>query len=140
MKHINTDRARPFVFCFYRLSKLAGRYNRDLTHDERQKCKKDTFALDGGDCVSNALDFSLKLKGEQRKDKRNKTLECNLQLHAHNGSGFDTWIVLNNLLCDETIINIIKNGKRITELKTFNGFIKKTTEGKFPNIFILDVV
>ena len=27
----NTDRARPYVFCFYRLSKLAGRYNRDLT-------------------------------------------------------------------------------------------------------------
>ena len=25
----NTDRARPYVFCFYRLSKLAGRYNRD---------------------------------------------------------------------------------------------------------------
>ena len=27
----NTDRARAYVFCFYRLSKLAGRYNRDLT-------------------------------------------------------------------------------------------------------------
>ena len=30
----NTDRARLYVFCFYRLSKLAGRYNRDLTPDE----------------------------------------------------------------------------------------------------------
>ena len=30
----NTDRARPYVFCFYRLSKLGGRYNRDLTKDE----------------------------------------------------------------------------------------------------------
>ena len=29
-----SDRARPYVFCFYRLSKLAGRYNRDLTPDE----------------------------------------------------------------------------------------------------------
>ena len=27
----NTDRARPFVFCFYRLGTLAGKYNRDLT-------------------------------------------------------------------------------------------------------------
>ena len=27
----NTDRARPYVFCFSRLSKLAGRYNCDLT-------------------------------------------------------------------------------------------------------------
>ena len=29
-----TDRARPYVFCFYRLSKLAGRYNCDLTPSE----------------------------------------------------------------------------------------------------------
>ena len=36
----NTDRARPYVFCFYRLSKLAGTYNRDLTSDEIDKCKK----------------------------------------------------------------------------------------------------
>ena len=36
----NTDRARPYVFCFYRLSKLAGRFNRDLTPDELEKCKK----------------------------------------------------------------------------------------------------
>ena len=34
-----TDRARPYVNCFYRLSKLAGSYNRDLTPDEIQKCK-----------------------------------------------------------------------------------------------------
>ena len=27
----NTDRARPYCLSFYRLSKLAGRYNRDLT-------------------------------------------------------------------------------------------------------------
>ena len=27
----NSDRARPYVFYFHRLSKLAGRYNRDLT-------------------------------------------------------------------------------------------------------------
>ena len=30
----NSDRATPYVFCFYRLSKLAGRYNRDLPRDE----------------------------------------------------------------------------------------------------------
>ena len=67
----NTDRARPYVFYFYRLSKLAGRYNRDLTHDERQNCKKDTIAFDGDDCVEKALDFCLKLKGEERKVKKN---------------------------------------------------------------------
>ena len=79
----NTNRARPYVFCFYRLGKLAGRYNRDLTPDELEKCRKDTIAFDGDDCVSKALDFCLKLKGEERKVK-NKIVEYNLQLHAHN--------------------------------------------------------
>ena len=31
LKTHNTDRAKPYVFCFYRLSNLADRYNRDLT-------------------------------------------------------------------------------------------------------------
>ena len=47
----NTNRARPYVSCFYRLSKLAGRYNRDLTQDEIHKCQKDTIAFDGDNCV-----------------------------------------------------------------------------------------
>ena len=71
----NTDRARPFVFCFYRLSKLAGRYIRDLTRDEIDKCKKDTVAFDGDNCVEKFLDFCLKLKGEEHKEKKGKVLE-----------------------------------------------------------------
>ena len=121
----NPDRARPYVFCFYRLSKLAGRYNRDLTLDEIDECKKDTIAFDGGNCVAKALDFCLKLKGEEYKDKKGKVLEYNLQLHAHNRSGFDTWIVLNNLPCDKRFVNITKNGKVSIELKIFNGYIEK---------------
>ena len=31
----NTGRAKPYVFCFYRLSELAGRCNRNLTPDEK---------------------------------------------------------------------------------------------------------
>ena len=30
-------------------------------------------------------------------------------MHAHNGSGFDTWIILNNLGCDKRIVDVIKN-------------------------------
>ena len=41
----NTDRAKPYVFCFHRLSKLAGISNRDLTHDERQNCKKSYYCF-----------------------------------------------------------------------------------------------
>ena len=97
----NRNRARPYVFYFYRINKLAGRYNRDLTSDEREKYKKDTVAFYGDNCVEKALDFCLKLKGDENKDKKDKVLEYNIQLHAHNGSGFDTCIVLNNLPCDK---------------------------------------
>ena len=87
---------------FYQLSKLAGKYSKEkVTQYEVEKCEKTTIVIDGDECVTNALDFCLKLKGEERKVK-NKIVEDNLQLHAHNGSGFDTWIVLNILACDKT--------------------------------------
>ena len=82
---------------FLSIKKLAGRYNRDLTSDEIEEYKKDIIAFDGGNCVENALDYCLKLRGDEYKDKKGKDLEYNHQLHGHNESGFDTWIVLNNL-------------------------------------------
>ena len=119
----NTNRARPYNMTFYRLSKIAGRYYRDLTPEELQKSINDTIAFSGDNCINNALDYLLKLKGEERK-VNNKIVEYKLQMHAHNGSGFDTWIILNNLRCDKHIVgDIIKNGKGIIELKIFNGLI-----------------
>ena len=41
----NTDRARPYSSSFYRLSKLAGKHNRDLSPHEREKCKKRYFSI-----------------------------------------------------------------------------------------------
>ena len=47
-------------------------------------------------------------------------------MHAHNGSGFDTWITLNNLPCDKHFVgDNIKNGKGIISLKVFNGYFEK---------------
>ena len=120
----NTDRARPYNMTFYRLSKIAGRYERDPTPEELQKSINDTIAFAGDNFFSNALDYLLKLKGEERKVK-NKIVGYEIQLHAHNGSGFDTWIILNNLRCDKHIVDIIKNGKGIISLKVFNGLIYK---------------
>ena len=121
----STNRARPYNMTFYRLSKIAGRYERDPTPEELQKSINDTIAFSGDNCINNALDYLLKLKGEERK-VNNKIVEYNLQLHAHNGSGFDTWIILNNLPCDKHIVgDIIKNGKGIIEMKIFNGYIEK---------------
>ena len=121
----NTDKARPYCISFYRIIKLAGRYNRDLTPYEIEKCKKDTIVFDGDNCIINALDFSLKFKGEEQEISSKKIVEYNLQLRAHNGSEFDTWIILNNLPCDKHFVDIIENGKSIISLRVFNGYIEK---------------
>ena len=92
-----------------------------------EKCEKNTIIFDGDECVTNALDFCLKLKSEERKSK-NKIVEDNLQLHAHSGSGFDTWVILIKLACDKHIVVIVKNGKGIIELKVTNGYIEKKTQ------------
>ena len=34
LETLNTDRSRPYVFCFYRLSNLSSRCDRNLTPDE----------------------------------------------------------------------------------------------------------
>ena len=93
-----------------------------MTPDELDKCKKDTIVFDGDNCNSNVFDFCSKLKGDERKVK-NKVVEYNLQLQAHNCSGFDTWAVLSNLPCVKHIFDIVKNGKGINTLWVFNGYI-----------------
>ena len=65
------------------------------------------------------------MKGEERKVKK-KIVENNLQLHAHNGSGFDTWIILNNLPCDKHIVDMVENGKSIIKLKVLDDYIEKS--------------
>ena len=50
---------------FYRLSKLTIRYNCNLTPSELEKKRRDTLVFDGDNCITNALDFSKKSKGEE---------------------------------------------------------------------------
>ena len=82
--------------------------------------------------------FLLKFKGDERKVE-NRNIEYNLQFNAQNGSGFGTWIIINNLSCDKHIVNIFKNGKGIVELKVFNGYVQNN-KNKFLSISVLDVV
>ena len=65
----NADRARPYNMIFYRLSKISGRYDRDPTKEELKKSIDDTIAFAGDNCFDNALDFCLKLRGDERKVK-----------------------------------------------------------------------
>ena len=53
----NKDRARPYIMIFYRLKKLAGRYERDPTQKESKKSINDTLLFKGDNCIGNALDF-----------------------------------------------------------------------------------
>ena len=69
--------------------------------------------------------FLLKFKGKPRKANNIKIVEYNLQIHSHNGSGFDTWIIINNIPCDNHIVDIIKNRKVLISKRIFNGCIYK---------------
>ena len=42
---------------------------------------------------------------------------------AHNGSGFDSYVVLNNLPQWRSVVKLIKNGRGIVSLKIFNGYV-----------------
>ena len=110
----------------YRLVKLADKYYRNLTPYEIEKCIKDTIKFDRDNFITKALDFSIKFK-EERKIK-NKLVEYNLQYHAQKGSGFDTWIIMNNVPCDKHIVHNIKTRRGIVELKVFNGYIQNNAK------------
>ena len=64
----------------------------------------------------------LLFKGGPKKIK-NKFVENNLFLLANNVSGFDGYVVLNNLPQWRSVVNLIKNGAGIISLKIFNGFV-----------------
>ena len=135
----NTDRTRLYKKTSYILSNLAGKKCRDLTPYQIAKCVKDTLIFAGDNCISNASDFLLKFKRKERKVEKS-IVNYNLQLHAHNGSAFDTWNNLKNILCDEHIFDIIKIGKGIISLGDFNGYTQNNKK-QFPKcISFLDVV
>ena len=68
------------------------------------------------------LDYVLQYKGEPKRII-NKIVKYNLYLIAHKGSGFDSYVVLNNLLQWRTVVSLIKNGSGIVSLKIFNGYV-----------------
>ena len=68
------------------------------------------------------LDHVLSFKGEPKKIN-NRNVENILYLVVHNGSGFDSYVVLNNLPQWQSIVDFIKNGAGIVYLKIFNGYV-----------------
>ena len=68
------------------------------------------------------LDYVLQYKGEPKRIN-NKIVKYNLYLIAHRGSGFDSYVVLNNLPQWRTVVSLIKDGSGIVSLKIFNGYV-----------------
>ena len=117
----NTIKCVPYANCIYRLSKISGKYYRDISVKEYQKCLNDWIVFRGLDNINKMLDYVLQYKGEPKRIN-NKIVKYNLYLIAHKGSGFDSYVVLNNLLQWRTV-KLIKNGSSIVSLKIFNGYV-----------------
>ena len=115
-------KAVPYCSCIYKLSKLSGKYYKNISEQEYQKCLNDCVVFKGSDCINEMLDHVLSFKGEPKKVK-NKIVEYDLYLKAHNGSGFDSYVVLNNLPQWRSVVKTIKNGAGIISLKIFNGYV-----------------
>ena len=57
---------------------------------------------------------------------------------AHKGSGFDSYVVIYNLLQWRTVVSLIKNGSGTVSLRIFNGYVDENK--KTLKMYILYVV
>ena len=129
----NTDRAVPYVNCIYKLSKISGKYNRDIT-EIYQKSRKDCIAFKGTDSINEMLDDVLQFKGAAKRVNR-KIVKYNLYILAHNSSDFDSYVVLNNLPQWRTVVSLIKNGSGLVSLEIFNGYVDENNELEHDEIY-----
>ena len=115
-------RAVPYCSCNYKLSKISGKYHRDISEQEYQKCPNDCVVFKGTCCINEMLDHVLSFEAEPKKIKI-KIVEYNFYLIAHNGSGFDCYVVLNNLPQWRSVAKLIENGAGIVSVKISNGYV-----------------
>ena len=132
----NTDRAVPYSICISKLNKNSGKYIQDITHREYEKSRIDFMLFNGNICINELLDYVLEFEGEARRVE-NEFVKYKFYLKAHNGSGFDSYVVLNSLLQWRTVVNLIKNGAGFVFTKNIQRYIDENK--KLLNIFILDV-
>ena len=67
LETFNIDRAIPYANGIWKLSEISGKYNRDITDRELEKCRKHCIVLEGTDSINDFLDHVLQLKGEPKK-------------------------------------------------------------------------
>ena len=76
IKTFNTIKCVPYANCIYRLSKISGKYYRDISEKEYQKFLNDCFVFKGLDNINKMLDYVLQYKGEPKRIK-NKIVKYN---------------------------------------------------------------
>ena len=62
----NKDRGILCCSCIYKLSKISGKYNRDISEKENQKCLNDRAVFKGTDCFNEKSDHVSSFKGESK--------------------------------------------------------------------------
>ena len=102
--------------------KTSGKYNRDIIQRENVKCRKDCIVLKGTDSNNETLECVLQFKGEA-KEVINKIVKYHFYLLAHNGSGFDIYVVLINLPHWGTVVSLMENASGVVSFKSFNGYV-----------------
>ena len=113
---------------------MSEKYNRDITQREYEKCRKDCIVFKGTDSINEMLDYVLQFKGEAKKVS-NKIVRNKIYILAHKGSGFDSYVFLNNLTQWRTVVSLIKDGLGIVSPKIINLYVDHNK--KF-NMFISD--
>ena len=67
-------------------------------------------------------------RSKENQEKSIKNVEYNLYLIAHNGSGFDSYVVLNNLPQWRNVVNLNKKRAGIASLKIFNSYVHQNNK------------
>ena len=131
METFNKIRVVPYCSSINKLSKIAGKYHRDISEQEYQNCLNDCVVFKGSDCIHEMLDHVLSFKRENKK-VNNKDIEHNLYLMAHNGSGFDSYVVFKNFPQRRSVAKLMKIGAGIISLVDLlsDGFVDQNK--KFP--------
>ena len=121
--HNNQEFAEAYAAGLYDVNRLRDRWHRDLTTDELiiERENVTVFDASNGNCIMNMLKYiSENYDGDERtyidKDGDEIIRSYRLLLVAHNGSGFDSWVVLNSLIKDITDLKIIKTARGLISL------------------------
>ena len=67
LETFNKIKAVPYCSCIYKLSKISGKYHRDISEKDYRNCLKDCVVFKGTGCINEMLDYVLSFKGEPKK-------------------------------------------------------------------------